>query len=492
MSASPFTQRHFTWQLAGLLILTSVWPAAVARAQTSPETDLPFPFPPAATSASAPAGTVGQDANPDKRRVGQDADPDKRRPDWHPDPPPADPAVVPAGCSTCGSGLLGALAPPVDGPDGCSCCGGGCGSDCYPGRNRSYCCCGDGDSCLGRLFGGIYHCICCPDPCYEPRWIAAQDSAFFVDSARPITQLRYKIEGGFGVDRPERAEFFFARSRTIPNQLEPGPTDPKDPAYNCFRHGTGKGPAFIASEFDHEEFSMYMEGATEKFGFFIEMPYREVDPKTAPSSVNTTMTPPQVIPACSASGFSDMNLGTKAVLVDCELLLLTLQFKTFIPIGDFGKGLGTGHVSLEPALLYALKLAPETYLQFEFAYWIPIGGDPLYEGNIYHAHFSLNRTLWCPCPGLKLVGTLEASHWVILGGNYTDPNLLLPDTRPGAKPGQLAPVAVSASDEQIFSAGPGVRLFICDKIDFGIGTQFALTSDHWEEELVRAEFRWRF
>jgi len=42
------------------------------------------------------------------------------------------------------------------------------------------------------------------------------------------------------------------------------------------------------------------------------------------------------------------------------------------------------------------------------------------------------------------------------------------------------------------SAGPGIRMFICDTIDLGVGTQFALTGTHWDEELVRAEFRWRF
>jgi hypothetical protein len=571
MSASPFSPRHFRWFFATLLVLTSVGLVGVARAQSDAMAGLP--------SSALPPVTAS------------DAAPDRRRPERGPDTAPADPGVVQTGCSTCGSGLIGSLAPPADGPDGC--CGGGCGAECYPGRNRSYCCCGDGDSCLGRLCGGIYHCICCPDPCYEPRWIAVQDSAFFTDSARPITQLRYRVDTGFDVDRPDRAEYFFARPRTMPNQLEPGPSDPSNPLYTAFRHGVGKGPAYIASDFDHEDFDVYMEGATERFSAFVEIPYKEIDPSTGAASVKfqqttppptmdvlppapfttadtslpggTTVQPPNgimlpagtvlkkdvilvnggftypvsgtaqatpqpipaqtripagtalpyntlfnpgavtatpkinpttvmpiVSPALNASGFGDMNFGTKAVLIDCELLLLTLQFKTYVPTGDFSKGLGNGHVSLEPALLWSLKLTPEMYLQGEFAYWIPIGGDALYQGDIYHSHISLNRTLWSPCTGIKVVGTLEGSHWVILGGNYTDPNLLVPDPRPGAPAGQLTSVAASASNEQIFSAGPGIRLFVCDKIDFGVGTQFALTSDHWEEELIRCEFRWRF
>jgi hypothetical protein len=44
----------------------------------------------------------------------------------------------------------------------------------------------------------------------------------------------------------------------------------------------------------------------------------------------------------------------------------------------------------------------------------------------------------------------------------------------------------------MFSAGPGIRFVVCDKIDLGVGSAFSLTGDHWAEELVRAEFRWRF
>jgi hypothetical protein len=37
-----------------------------------------------------------------------------------------------------------------------------------------------------------------------------------------------------------------------------------------------------------------------------------------------------------------------------------------------------------------------------------------------------------------------------------------------------------------------VRLFICDKLDFGVGTQFVLTSESFAQQQLRADFRWRF
>ena len=44
----------------------------------------------------------------------------------------------------------------------------------------------------------------------------------------------------------------------------------------------------------------------------------------------------------------------------------------------------------------------------------------------------------------------------------------------------------------IVSIGPGIRLVICDKIDFGIGSAFNITKDSMGDEAIRVDFRWRF
>ena len=267
--------------------------------------------------------------------------------------------------------------------------------------------------------------------------------------------MRLRWDSDFSIQRPDRAEFFIPRE-------------------NVNNNG-GKGPRGIARTIDIEELSLYTETATGAFGFFVEVPYREVDFDT--SGISN--------PIPEGSGFSDLNIGTKSLLLDCELLQIAFQFKTFIPTGDLTKGLGTGHVSLEPALLFALKLTPDMYLQAETAYWIPIGGDNLYQGNIFHCHFSFNHALWKPMHDVQLIGTVEMNEWTVLGGNFTNPDFLI------TAGGRTGPVPVSASTS-MFSIGPGLRLFVCDKIDVGVGSAFSLTGDHWAEELVRGEFRWRF
>jgi hypothetical protein len=366
--------------------------------------------------------------------------------------PRPDPAVVQAGCSTCGSGLLGA----PSGHGGCASCGDGC----YPGRNNDYCCC-DCEGWFGRVFCSLYECVCCPDPCYEPRWLPVADSAFFLDAARPVTQMRLRWDSAFDVKHPDRAEYFWPRQRTDPSQLG---------------GGIGKGPTGIARTVDYQELSLYTEAAAGAFGLSVEVPYRHLEPEPSGLPAGTVK---------GASGFADMNIATKAMLIDCELLQLTFQFKTFIPTGNFTRGLGTGHVSLEPSLLFNIKLTPDWYVQGQLAYWIPLGGDPGYQGNIFHSHLSLNHILARPIPGLVFVGVLEFNEWSVLGGQYTASDFLV------ISGGRPTPVAVDA-ESTVFSMGPGIRMFCCDKVDIGVGTAFAFTGARWAEEIIRAEFRWRF
>jgi hypothetical protein len=354
-----------------------------------------------------------------------------------------DPNVQQAGCPSCGRGLLGAPGDFYVGPNSNDPCAGGC----VPGRRKCDCCFNE-DTYVGRFLGGLYDCVCCPDPCYEPHWVAAADVAFFQDAARPVTQMRFRWDTGWDMLTPDRAEYFWAR--------QTGPL----------------GPNLIVKSLNYRELSLYTEGATDKIGVFVEQPYREVGAHAADISPN---------PSTTFSGFGDLNIGTKTLLLDCDLLQVSFQFKTFILTGASMKGLGTGHVSLEPALLNTLHLAPDTYMQWELAYWIPVGGDQLYEGNVFHAHMAFNRVLWRLCRDVQIVGTMEFNEWSIVNGNFTSPTVLTG--------GNATPERARAT---IFSLGPGARLVICDRIDFGAGTAFSLTGARWAEELVRAEFRWRF
>lgn len=388
----------------------------------------------------------------------------------------SDPNIQPAGCSTCGGGLLGGGGVPYD--TGYP-VGGGCPSCCHAGQKGCNCC-WDAKTCVGKCFAGLYECLCCPDPCYEPRWIPVANSAFFVDAARPVTQMRLRYDAGFNFKNPDRAEYFMPRFKLFGNNQQLGPGGPCAPA-----NIPGKGMNCLPSKIDYQDISLYNEAAIGNFSMFTSYSYRHLDPTTSP--ISAALADP-LAPCCPESGFTDLLIGTKSLLLDCELLQFAFQFTTYIPTGAFPQGLGTGHVSLEPSFLWSLKLTPDAYMQGQTAYWIPIGGDPLYQSDIFHSHLSFNQILCKPCCDFQVVGTLEFNEWTIFQGAYTSDTVLLP--RP-ENAGILAPVALSSSTT-IFSAGPGIRMYICNKADVGVGTAFNFTGATWAQQLIRTEVRFRF
>jgi hypothetical protein len=311
-------------------------------------------------------------------------------------------------------------------------------------------CCCDPGTCVGRFVNGLYHCLCCPDPCYQSRWVPLANAAFFVDQVKPITQVMLRGDFAGAVQFPDRSEYLWARENTR------GPRFP-----GTVPAGT-RAPG--APNLDYAEGSLYMEGAVNRFSLFVSLPYLNVEPTLYPG----------------ASGFGDMTVGTKSLLLDCDLVQFSYEFRTYIPTGNFTRGLGTGHTALEPSLVAAVKLTPVTYLQAQTAYWFPLGGDANFQGPVFRYQLSLNQLLYrCGCEkDVEIIGTAELGGYDFAGGAYTSPVTGLP---------------VSSKDvTSIVNAGPGLRVVICNKIDIGAGGAFAISRDRFAAALGRIEFRWRF
>jgi hypothetical protein len=134
-------------------------------------------------------------------------------------------------------------------------------------------------------------------------------------------------------------------------------------------------------------------------------------------------------------------------------------------------------VSLEPSVIMALRLTCDTALQTQVAEWIPVGGDQVYAGAVLRYGASLNHVLWRPVADVQLISTAEVLGLAFQDGLYTDP-ILGPNQR--------------AAGRHYVSAGGGMRLVFCDKMDFGAATLFALGNQHFAEELLRVEFRYRY
>lgn len=317
---------------------------------------------------------------------------------------------------------------------GSSGCGAyGCGDGMCNGRPP--CCYTDSDSLFGRLLGGLCEEICCVDPCYEPMWVALGNAAFFQDGPRPVTTTRIRYDHVGNYRNPDTAEFFWAKIN-------------------------GKGPKVRPNRLRYDELSLYQEIATPGGGAstWIDMPYRSSLPDNSPS----------------AAGFTDINTGFKSVLLDRELLLISMQFRVYIPAGNFRKGLGTGHVALEPSLLAHLKLTSSTYLQMQLADWIPIGGTGGFQGNTIHYHAALNHHL-CSFACIDVLGTLEFNGFSYRG-QFTD----------------VGGVVRGNGGSNFLSAGPGIRFQICDKADIGVAGAFGFGNRRGPDELIRTEMRLRY
>jgi hypothetical protein len=381
---------------------------------------------------------------------------------------PADQAtsVDPAGCASCGPKAPDL--PPMP-KSGCGCksegCGDGCMSgNCYPGRKR----CdhlGCSENYFGRVCEGLYECLCCPDPCYEPQWIPVANAAFFVDSARPVTQTRIRWDYGENLIFPDRNEYFWARAGS--NQGNAG-GGVNGVVQQVRQSAKIQGPDKVPLSVDYHEVSIYNEVGNNGFSAFGDFSFRGQAVDNADGTKFSTF------------GFGDLMIGTKSLFLDCELLQMAFQFKTFIPTGNFSKGLGTAHVSLEPSLLVTLRLSPVTYFQGQLSQWIPIAGNQDQAGALIHCHVAFNHLLY-KSSKCQLISTAEFNTWKFQDGLYTQGVL-----------GTNTALGVPSSGDTYASAGPGLRLQFCDNIDFGVGTAFALTSQHWAQQVVRTEFRLRY
>ena len=154
----------------------------------------------------------------------------------------------------------------------------------------------------------------------------------YVDSAIVQSRFRFRFDAGYDNPVPDRAEFFYGED----------------------------GPGGLAAEprVDHQELSMYLEHLiAERWSLFVEMPFRLLNPEVNPNT----------------AGLSDVNAGFRYAIWDCPDEFLTLQFRVYAPSGDADRGLGTGHASLEPGLLYQGRYTDRLSILGEFKGWFPLG-----------------------------------------------------------------------------------------------------------------------
>jgi hypothetical protein len=279
----------------------------------------------------------------------------------------------------------------------------------------------------------------------------------FVDTTQPMQNFRLRFDAAYDYQSPDRAEYFWAQIGSrgpAPNPNHPD-VNPADPP--------------IAPTVDYQDIRAYMEVGGDKFSVGTDVPIRIVDPDGG---------------YANTSGLSDINITTKLLFLDGHHWQITNLFRTYIPSGDANRGLGTGHASIEPGFAMRYKYSDYTYFHGDLKYWVPLGGDPEFEGEVLNYGFAMSH-VWRETDSYAIMPTIELRGYSFLDGLQTQSHLAMaPD-----------PQVVDVDPEGILLVHPGIRWAWdhgtdCGLREVGLFGGFAATSDSLYEELIRLEFRW--
>ncbi len=284
------------------------------------------------------------------------------------------------------------------------------------------------------------------EPSFAPMVSAALgDSSFaaaapgYIDFAKPMNQIRLRYDAAYDMNRPDRAEFFYAKC-------------------GCFG-GNAPGPLLPERSVDAQETSLYIELApSERFSVFIDVPFRSINPV-----VNDNNT-----------GIGDLRFGFKYAFLYDECQIVTFQLRAFVPTGDARQGLGTDHSTLEPTLLLTRMLSDKLTLYGEFGAWIPLDGTD-FAGNILVYGAGLGYTAY-ESNDFRVTPLVELVGWTVLDGQQLNID---------------AGRAVNAGGDTIINGKLGVRAG-SQRQDFYVGYGRALTGEVWYQEIVRFEYRYTF
>jgi hypothetical protein len=264
----------------------------------------------------------------------------------------------------------------------------------------------------------------------------------YIDSALIGNQLRLRLDAAYDSNRPDRAEFFYGKCGCF----KAAGLDPKAP-----------GPRLPETRVDYQDISTYAEVALRSnLSGFVEVPFRFLNPE---QNANT-------------SGLADMNLGVKYAFLQSPCQTATFQLRCYIPTGAASHGLGTDHVSLEPAFLFFQRLTDRLTLEAELRDTIPLDGTD-FAGNVLRYGVGLGYTVHQTC-NLRITPVVELVGWTVLGGKeFAFPENQIRD----------------AAGDTIINAKAGVRVGLGENHSFYVGYGRALTGAVWYKDIVRAEYR---
>jgi hypothetical protein len=259
----------------------------------------------------------------------------------------------------------------------------------------------------------------------------------YIDPAIPGNVLRVRYDSVYDNLRPTLGEMFWP----------PGPPN-------------GPGPPIPERRVNYQDLAAYVEAlVSESTSVFANIPVRFLDPDL---NANT-------------AGLGVTDFGFRRSLIACDGLSATFQLRTYVPSGDYRRGLGNSLVGLEPALLVYLPLGDQWGIEGEVRDWIPIGGTD-FAGNTLRYGVGLWFDALCT-EELRVTPIAEFVGWSLLDGRVSV-------HQPGGPP-----LVENAAGDTIVNAKLGVRVKLGERLDLYTGYGRPVTGDFWYQHVYRLELR---
>jgi len=287
----------------------------------------------------------------------------------------------------------------------------------------------------------------------------------YIDDALTESNVRIRFDAAGGTPTPDMAEFFYAKCAGF-SLLAGTPLFDPDAA--------GPGSA-AANDLNFQQ--LYLESEYEvvdRISVLGQVPIRWLQPQSFIAGVGT--------PFSDQSGIGDIRVGAKVAFVDTPRTTGSVKVQFYFPTGDSSKGLGTNHVSVEPALLLWNEISSIVTLESQVGVWLPIGGsapvptaaDGHFAGRVLS--YGIGPSFMVYDQGrTRIAPVVELVGWHVMDGNVTRSDLTNFD----------------ASGTDIVNLKIGVRVGV-DRGSFYAGYGRALTDSAWYTDIVRFEYRYSF
>lgn len=273
----------------------------------------------------------------------------------------------------------------------------------------------------------------------------------YIDNAAPRTQFRLRYDTAFDNNRPDRAEFFYAKCGCF-QFVQPPQRD-------------AAGPPLPERSVDYQDLAPYFEVAfAPRASVFATVPIRFLNPEV---NRNTT-------------GLGDVSFGAKYAIRSSERGILTLQIRAIAPSGNTFDGLGTGNWFLEPGVLFLRQVSPRWQVFGEVKDQIPLSPQSDFTGNVLRYGLGTSVMAFEGDRGY-VAPVIETVGWTVLSGRELADNQVI-DSRGTTIVNLKAGLRLGFGKDECSPTN-------ATRNDIYIGYGRALTGAFWYKDVVRVEYR---